>query len=83
MDVKQWIVEIYISEDDTNTRARAVLFTRDGKELTGTGQARRNPIDRPVPEIGDEYAVARALTDLADRLGGVASDDVAQLTGPT
>jgi hypothetical protein len=82
MDVKQWAVEIYIDEDETNTHARAVLFTRDSRRLVGVGQARRNPADRPIPEIGDEFAVARALADLADRLSGVAVDDVAQLAGP-
>ncbi|HEU5161033.1 MAG TPA: DUF1876 domain-containing protein [Streptosporangiaceae bacterium] len=82
MNAKQWSVEIYITEDGTDTVARAVLTTRDTKKLTGTGRARRNPIDRDVPEIGDEYAVSRALADLADRLSGVASDDVAQMAGP-
>jgi hypothetical protein len=82
MKAKQWTVEIYITEDGTDTVARAVLSTPDTKMLTGTGKARRNPIDRDVPEIGDEYAASRALADLADKLGGVAGDDVAQLAGP-
>jgi uncharacterized protein DUF1876 len=82
MKAKEWSVDIYITEDGTDTVARAVLSARDTQKLTGTGRARRNPGDRDVPEIGDEYAVSRALADLAHRLGDAAGDDVAQLAGP-
>ncbi|MEV6379471.1 DUF1876 domain-containing protein [Streptomyces sp. NPDC051773] len=82
MEAKEWTVEIHISEEDDETRARAVLNTDEAAYLTGRGLARRNPIDRPVPEIGDELAVSRALEDLAIRLHDVASDDIVDLTGP-
>ncbi|GHE55809.1 DUF1876 domain-containing protein [Streptomyces capitiformicae] len=82
METKRWTVQIYISEEGDETHARAVLATRDTSHLTGRGMARRNPIDRPVPEIGDELAASRALEDLAIRLHDVASDDIVQLTGP-
>ncbi|MCW2912635.1 MAG: hypothetical protein JWN52_703 [Actinomycetia bacterium] len=82
MEVKEWNVQIYISEDSDATVARAVLHTRDTGKVTGTGLARRNPADRDVPEIGDELAVSRALADLSDRLHVVAGDDIAQLAGP-
>lgn len=82
MKTKQWSVEIYISEDGTDTLARAVLFSGSEERTLGYGRARRNPIDREVPEIGDELAVGRAIADLADRLLGVASEDIAQLAGP-
>ncbi len=82
MEAKRWSVEIHITEDGPDTVAHAVLSTRDTKKLTGTGRARRNPADRDVPEIGDEYAVSRALADLADRLSGAATEDVAQMAGP-
>ncbi|MEV6980221.1 DUF1876 domain-containing protein [Sphaerisporangium sp. NPDC051017] len=80
---KQWTVEIHILEDDNDdlTRARAVLITRTGTRHESVGYARRNPADRPVPEIGDELAVGRALADLADKLTGDAAEDVAQLAG--
>ncbi len=45
------------------------------------GTARRNPTDRPIPEIGDELAASRALEDLAIRLHDVASDDIVALAG--
>ncbi|MFE1248469.1 DUF1876 domain-containing protein [Streptomyces sp. NPDC058735] len=82
MEAKQWTVQIFISEEGDTTRARAVLSTRDTSTLTGRGTARRNPIDRPVPEIGDELAASRALEDLAIRLHDVAADDIVMLTGP-
>ncbi|MCF3132365.1 DUF1876 domain-containing protein [Streptomyces olivochromogenes] len=82
MDAKQWTVQIFITEDGDDTQARAVLTTRDTATVTGRGHARRNPLDRPIPEIGDELAASRALEDLAVRLHDVASDDIVQLTGP-
>ncbi|NUP43930.1 MAG: DUF1876 domain-containing protein [Nonomuraea sp.] len=82
MEAKQWTVQIYLTENEDETRARAVLTTRDTSTVTGRGAARRNPIDRPIPEIGDELAASRALEDLAIRLHDVAADDIVQLAGP-
>jgi hypothetical protein len=88
MEAKQWTVQIYITEDGDDTEARAVLTTGDTGDtgatgsVTGRGHARRNPIDRPVPEIGDELAASRALEDLAIRLHDVAADDIVELAGP-
>ena len=82
MKAKQWNVQIFITEEGDDTHARAVLTTRGTSTVTGRGAARRNPIDRPIPEIGDELAASRALEDLAIRLHDVASDDIVQLTGP-
>ncbi|MGH4030398.1 DUF1876 domain-containing protein [Actinomycetota bacterium Odt1-20B] len=82
METKQWTVRIYISEEGDDTRARAVLTAENMSSISGQGLARRNPIDRPIPEIGDELAVSRALEDLALRLHDVAADDIVQLTGP-
>ncbi|MFJ2112551.1 MULTISPECIES: DUF1876 domain-containing protein [unclassified Streptomyces] len=79
MRTKQWTVQIYLTEDDDNTRARAVLTTGDTSRIAGNGVARRNPVDRAVPEIGDELAAGRALEDLAIRLHDVASDDIMEL----
>lgn len=76
MQVKQWKVDIYISESGDDTDVRAVLTTKDGAKVEGTGHARRNPRDRMVPEIGDEVAAARALLDLGHRLEHLAAVDV-------
>jgi len=82
MEAKQWTVQVYITEDGDDTLARAVLTTQGTETVTGRGGARRNPVDRPIPEIGDELAASRALEDLAIRLHDVASDDIVQLAGP-
>lgn len=84
MKAKQWTVQVYISEDGDDTCARAVLTTRDGTGLTGTGRAHRNPADPSVPEIGDELAVSRALADLAGRLAVVTQRDITEVaSSPT
>ncbi|ETK32849.1 dsRBD fold-containing protein [Microbispora sp. ATCC PTA-5024] len=80
MEAKQWTIQIHITEDGDATSARAVLTTRDGAHLAGVGHARRNPIDRSVPEIGDELAAARALADLAGKLMAATSQDIAAVS---
>jgi hypothetical protein len=80
---KRWMVEILIDEHDGRTRAKARLQTGDAKPITGVGFARCNPTDRDVPEIGDELATARALSDLSHRLLDAAVDDIEAVTqGP-
>ena len=79
---KRWTVDIFIDEhdDERHTRAEARLHTPDRIGLVGTGEARRNPVDREVPEIGDELAVSRALSDLGHRLLEAAAGDIEQIT---
>jgi hypothetical protein len=48
--------------------------------LVGVGRARLNPDDRDVPEIGDELAAARALSDLGHRLLLAAAADIGAST---
>lgn len=79
--VKRWSVTIDIDEHDGHTRAHARLHTSDTDELVGVGLARRDPSDDDVPEIGDELAVARALSDLGARLLQTAAEDVEAVTG--
>lgn len=79
---RTWTVEIIVDEHDDEriTHAEARLHTSDRTHLRGQGQARRNPADREVPEIGDELAVARALSDLAHQLLDAAAADIEQVT---
>ena len=77
---KTWHVDIYIGEREGKTHAEARLRPDDKVSLTGTGTARLNPTDRDVPEIGDELATARALSDLAHRLLHAAAEDIEALT---
>ncbi len=81
--MKRWRVEIFVGEDEGRTYAEARLRTEVGDHLVGVGRARLNPDDDDVPEIGDEIAVARALTDLGHRLLITAALDLEQVTtGP-
>ena len=73
---KRWTVTIEIDEHDGRTRAHARLRTQDSDRLVGVGLARLNPADRDVPEIGDELAAARALSDLAHHLLDMAGGDI-------
>lgn len=79
MREKHWTVEIAIDEHESRTRARARLHGA-GSDLVGVGLARLNPADSNVPEIGDELATSRALSDLAHRLLDVTADDIESVT---
>jgi len=76
----KWTVELFISEHDDNTRVEARLTGRDKATLVGRGKARLNPHDVNVPEIGDELAVARALSDLSHQLLDAAARDIEGVT---
>ena len=80
-EAKKWTIDIYIDEHERQTRAEARLHTRDQTRLVGVGLARRNPVDPAVPEIGDELAVARALSELSHLLLDVAARDIEQTSG--
>ncbi|MGI5485581.1 dsRBD fold-containing protein [Microtetraspora malaysiensis] len=77
MEAKQSSIQIYVNEDDDDTTARAVLSTRDDTHVVGVGHARRDPTDAPVPDIGDEPAIARALADLTQKLSAIGPEDIA------
>jgi hypothetical protein len=76
MHAKQWRVDVFLSEEDDMTRARAVLTGDSPQHLSATGTARRNPRDPEVPEIGDEVAASRALEALSHQLLTVATRDI-------
>ena len=76
MHTKQWRVDVFISEDDRVTNARAVLVGDSPKHLSASGTARRNPRDPATPEIGDEVAVSRAFDALSRELLAVAYRDI-------
>jgi len=80
---KIWRVDVFIGEEDGRTYAEARLHTEIGDRLVGIGRAKLNPHNYDVPEIGDELAVARALTDLGHRLLITAAGDIQQVTGDT
>lgn len=80
VETKRWTVDVHIDEHDGKTRAVARLRTRDQTHLVGTGLARLNPVDRDVPEIGEELAVARALSELSHKLFDAAAGDIESIT---
>ena len=79
--VKTWTVQVDIDEHEDRTRAVARLRTGGDPSLTGTGLARLNPADRNVAQIGDELAVARALSELSHLLLDVAAREIEQSSG--
>ena len=76
---RDWTVNVSIDEYEGRTRARAHLRWRD-QESEGVGFSRLDPADREIVEIGDELAVARALSDLARRLMVVTALDIEAVT---
>lgn len=74
-DTKDVVLSIHLTEDDTATTAVATLDLR-GDHFEATGSARRNPIDPPRPLIGEELAIARALSELEDKIMDAAQDKI-------
>jgi hypothetical protein len=74
-ETKVWALEIAIGENLDETEAQAVLQVADS-EMAGTGRARRNPHDPARPRVGEELAVARALSDLAHQLLEAAAREI-------
>ncbi|HTX95395.1 MAG TPA: DUF1876 domain-containing protein [Mycobacterium sp.] len=68
-------IDVLIEERDERTRAKARL-SWGGQTLVGVGFARLDPADEPVAKIGDELAIARALSDLANQLLALTSSDI-------
>jgi hypothetical protein len=67
LHTRTWNVRVDIFEEGDITRVHATLDTGDNR-LQSTSASRRDPVDRPVPEIGDEFAAGRALVDLGYQL---------------
>ena len=77
---KCWTIVVDVDEHEGRTRAVARLDRGQSEDLVGVGLARLSPADRDVPEIGDELAAARALSELSHRLLDAAADDIEQIT---
>lgn len=77
MHTKTWTVKILLSEENSTTKARAVLSTEDTEgRVHGEGTAHTHPGEPSIPEIGDEIAASRALSALAHALFDTAMEDV-------
>ncbi len=64
MDVS---LNLHLSEDENETVAFATLDLR-GDHFEALGRARRNPVDPPMPVVGEELAIARALQELTGQV---------------
>ncbi|MFJ9864860.1 dsRBD fold-containing protein [Streptomyces sp. NPDC101165] len=76
--VKEWRLNLYLSEHDPDTTARIILDTGDNV-LESHAEARRSPYDTAVPEIGDELAAGRALIAMGRLLLRAASGDMKEM----
>jgi hypothetical protein len=80
MSDTSWHVTVQFVEDDSRTRADAILELR-GQRFHGWGQAKRAPADPNVPVVGEELAAARALSDLGHQLVHAAAERIEQFEG--
>lgn len=74
---KDITLALHLSEDETETMAQAVLNLR-GDHFEAVGRARRNPVDPPMPVIGEELAIARAMQDLTGQVMEAARNKIEQ-----
>ena len=70
-------IEVRIEEDETTTTVTTVLDLM-GDHFDARGRARRNPIDQPMPVVGEELALARALNGLQMKVMEAAQDKIAR-----
>ena len=80
MTTKTWTVQVMLDENGDDTVADAALTVENKMQLRGHGTSRRNPRDESEPQIGDELAAARALSDLAHQLLAAAASDIESKT---
>ena len=64
----RWSMEVFVAEIDGETDAEAYLTRADNRNFSGRGRAKLNPADQDVAMIGEEIAIARALSDLSHKL---------------
>lgn len=75
-----WHIEMEFQEAGSRTEAAALLRLQDGTELRAHGDAFRNPDDPGQARVGEEFAAARALNDLAHQLVNKADGEIEQVT---
>jgi hypothetical protein len=73
-------VTVIMEENEERTEATARVTVRD-RQFTGWGRARRHPSDPQVPAVGEELAMARALSHLSHRLVDAAAETIEAYEG--
>jgi len=76
----RWSMAVFVAEVDDETDAEAFLTRADNRNFSGRGKAKLNPADRDVALIGEEIAIARALSDLSHKLLHSAAAGVESMT---
>jgi len=71
-------LQVHLVERDSDTTADVTLTLDSGEQLRGHGMSHRSPRDPDVPEIGDELATARALSELSHRLVESAAESISR-----
>ena len=79
-ETKVRVVQVSLKETGDRTDAEAVLEIGQ-KRFGGWGRARHNPADPDVPRIGEELAMARALSDLSHHLLDSAASGIEAFEG--
>ncbi len=74
------LVKISVERKGDDTRATATLHWRD-VDLVGTGDAELDDGERFPKRVGEELAVARALTHLTRQLFVTTAGDIESVTG--
>jgi len=73
-------IDITMTEDADHCEAVARVRLRE-REFSGWGRARRNPSDPEMPVVGEELAVARALSEVSHQLVVAAADSLESVLG--
>lgn len=73
-------IEVIVTEDADHCEAMAHARVRD-REFSGWGRARRHPADPEMPVVGEELAIARALSDVSHQLVVAAADSLETALG--
>lgn len=77
---KVFTVEVLVEETLDETEAKAVVDIGD-RRFGGWGRARRNPDDPEMPRVGEELAIARAISDLSHHLLDAAASTIEEWSG--
>jgi hypothetical protein len=73
-------IDVTLTEDADHCEAVARVRMRD-RDFSGWGRARRHPTDPEMPVVGEELAVARALSDVSHQLVVAAADSLESALG--
>jgi hypothetical protein len=80
MDRMSMRVDVSLTEDADHCEAVARVRVRE-RDFSGWGRARRHPTDPEMPVVGEELAVARALSDVSHQLVVAAADSLESALG--